>query len=117
MSTSTENSPEIYDDESLLDQAFEIFMELAPENLPESTIAVFNQSFNDFGVIELYQPDDDWESYVDIPVDPQYLAEVVIGLKEHEQDDVYQAVFARILITREIEEKFCHILWNEAEDE
>ncbi len=46
-----------------------------------------------------------------LKVDKEIYAEVRIGLV-NEADDVLDDVFARLLISRDPEHKFCHMLWN-----
>jgi uncharacterized protein YciU (UPF0263 family) len=52
----------------------------------------------------------DWAEQVGFDVDETY-AEVRIGLV-NEEDDVLDDVFARLLVSRDPENKFCHILWK-----
>jgi uncharacterized protein YciU (UPF0263 family) len=42
-------------------------------------------------------------------IDLSQCAEVQIGLAG---DEVLKPVFARMLISRDIDNKFCHMLWN-----
>ncbi len=44
-------------------------------------------------------------------IDKEVYAEVRIGLV-NEESDVLDEVFARLLISRDAEHKFCHVLWK-----
>jgi hypothetical protein len=100
---------EMHSVEELLDTALELFMELASDNLPEQEIALFNQAFNDRGLLAETDPADDWEADVGFAVSDAEYAEIWVGLGNAEQD--YEHLFARMLLSRRVDEKFCHIEW------
>ncbi|QIQ21615.1 HI1450 family dsDNA-mimic protein [Zophobihabitans entericus] len=100
-------------DDEVIDTAYDIFLELAPDNLEPADIILFNLQFEERGAAELYDPDPMWqEEQLDFdPLNNDFFAEVIIGLTndQGEIDDI----FARMLICREKDEKFCHILWKQ----
>ncbi|MBL3468355.1 DUF440 family protein, partial [Klebsiella pneumoniae] len=49
---------------------------------------------------------------VDFDLNPDFFAEVVIGLADSEDGEIND-VFARILLCREKDHKLCHIIWRE----
>ncbi len=100
---------EMHSVEELLDTALELFMELASDNLPEQEIALFNQAFNDRGLLAETDPADDWEADVGFAVSDTEYAEIWVGLGNAEQE--YEHLFARMLLSRRVDEKFCHIEW------
>lgn len=100
----------INEDEAL-DQAYDIFLELAPDNLDPADIILFNLQFEDNGAAELLDPSDEWLEHVDFDLNPDYFSEVIIGLT-NEADEI-DDIFARVLICREKDNKFCHIIWKE----
>ena len=100
---------EMHSVEELLDTALELFMELASDNLPEQEIALFNQAFNDRGLLAETDPDDDWEADVGFAVSDAEYAEIWVGLGNAEQE--YEHLFARMLLSRRVDEKLCHIEW------
>ena len=55
-------------------------MELASDNLPEQEIALFNQAFNDRGLLAETDPADDWEADVGFAVSDAEYAEIWVGL-------------------------------------
>ena len=59
---------------------------------------------------ELVETGEDWPEHVGFAVDETF-AEVRIGLV-NEEDDVLDDVFARLLVSRDPDNKFCHILWK-----
>ncbi|MEZ8011199.1 MULTISPECIES: HI1450 family dsDNA-mimic protein [Vibrio] len=98
-----------YDD--AIDTAYDIFLEMAPDNLEPADVILFTAQFEDRGAAELVETGDDWVEHVGFEVDKEIYAEVRIGLV-NEADDVLDNVFARLLISRDPEHKFCHILWK-----
>lgn len=99
------------DEDEALDQAYDIFLELAVDNLDPADIILFNLQFEERGAAELLDPSDEWLEHVDFDLNPDFFAEVIIGLT-NEQDEI-DDIFARVLICREKNNKFCHILWKE----
>ncbi|QMV14279.1 HI1450 family dsDNA-mimic protein [Vibrio spartinae] len=98
-----------YDD--AIDTAYDIFLEMAPDNLEPADIILFTAQFDDRGAAELVDVKDDWSNQVGFEVDKETYAEVNIGLV-NEENDTLDDVFARMLISRDPEHKFCHIFWK-----
>ncbi|MFT8210084.1 MAG: HI1450 family dsDNA-mimic protein [Symbiopectobacterium sp.] len=99
-------------EDETLEQAYDIFLELASDNLDPADIILFNLQFEEHGGAELFDPAEDWQEHVDVDLNPDFFAEVVIGLAEKDGNPITD-VFARILICREKDNKMCHILWRE----
>ncbi len=99
-------------DDETLEQAYDIFLELAQDNLDPADVLLFNLQFEQRGAAELFDPAEEWHEQVDFDLNPDFFAEVVIGLAEADGMEVND-VFARILICRDKSEKICHILWKE----
>ncbi|MCL9774447.1 HI1450 family dsDNA-mimic protein [Vibrio methylphosphonaticus] len=97
-----------YDD--VIDAAYDIFLEMAPDNLEAADVILFTAQFEDRGAAELVETGEDWPQHVGFEVDESF-AEVRIGLV-NEEDDVLDDVFARLLVSRDPDNKFCHILWK-----
>lgn len=100
-------------EDETLDQAYDIFLELAADNLDPADIILFNLQFEERGAAELFSPAADWREHVDFDPDPDFFAEVVIGLADDENDDIND-IFARILLCRDKDHKLCHILWRDS---
>ncbi|GAA5647502.1 MULTISPECIES: HI1450 family dsDNA-mimic protein [Vibrio] len=98
-----------YDD--VIDAAYDIFLEMAPDNLEPADVILFTAQFEDRGAAELVETGDDWVQHVGFEVDKEDFAEVRIGLV-NEENDVLDDVFARMLVSRDPDKKFCHILWK-----
>ncbi|UUM29584.1 HI1450 family dsDNA-mimic protein [Vibrio japonicus] len=98
-----------YDD--TIDTAYDIFLEMAPDNLEAADVIIFTAQFEERGAAELVETADDWADHVGFEVDKEIYAEVRVGLV-NEEDDVLDDVFARLLVSRDPENKFCHILWK-----
>ncbi|WP_114785548.1 HI1450 family dsDNA-mimic protein [Vibrio tetraodonis] len=98
-----------YDD--AIETAYDIFLEMAQDNLEPADVIIFTAQFDDRGAAELVETGDDWSHHVGFDVDKSLYAEVRIGLV-NEEDDTLDDVFARLLISRDPEHKFCHALWK-----
>ncbi|USD66333.1 HI1450 family dsDNA-mimic protein [Vibrio sp. SCSIO 43136] len=98
-----------YDD--VIEAAYDIFLEMAPDNLEAADVILFTAQFDDRGAAEVVETGDDWVGHVGFEVDKEEFAEVRIGLV-NEEDDALDDVFARMLISRKPDQKFCHILWK-----
>lgn len=99
-------------EDETLEQAYDIFLELASDNLDPADIILFNLQFEDRGAAELSDPTAVWQEQVDFDINPDFFSEVVIGLGEAEDEPVTD-IFARILLCREKDHKLCHIIWRE----
>lgn len=99
-------------EDETLEQAYDIFLELAADNLDPADIILFNLQFEERGGAELFDPAEDWQEHIDFDLNPDFFAEVVIGLADTEDGEIND-IFARVLLCREKDHKLCHILWRE----
>ena len=67
-------------EDETLEQAYDIFLELAVDNLDPADVILFNLQFEERGGAELFDPSEDWAEHVDFDLNPDFFAEVVIGL-------------------------------------
>ncbi len=67
-------------EDETLEQAYDIFLELAADNLDPADVLLFNLQFEERGGAELFDPAEDWQEHVDFALNPDFFAEVVIGL-------------------------------------
>ena len=102
---------ELLEIDDLLDHAYEIFLELASDNLSEEQITLFNAEFADRGALGDSTPDDDWQEYVDFAIDPALHVEVCVGLVN--ADEEFDVLFARMLLSRDAEDRRCQIQWHQ----
>ena len=86
-------------EDETLEQAYDIFLELAGDNLDPADIILFNLQFEERGG-------------ADFDLNPDFFAEVVIGLADTDGGEIND-IFARVLLCREKDHKLCHILWRE----
>lgn len=91
--------------------AYEIFLEMAQDNLEPADVLLFTAQFDDRGAAEIVETRDDWAEHTGFEVDGELYAEVIIGLVNEENDEL-DDIFARMLISRDPENKGCHILWK-----
>ncbi|EKX98058.1 hypothetical protein HMPREF9996_00613 [Aggregatibacter actinomycetemcomitans Y4] len=98
------------DPDKAIDIAYDIFLEMAPENLDPADIMLFNLQFEEHGAVEFVETADNWEEQIGILIDPQEYAEVWIGLvnKQDEMDNI----FAKFLISHREEDRQYHIIWK-----
>ncbi|XBS68256.1 HI1450 family dsDNA-mimic protein [Acerihabitans sp. KWT182] len=99
-------------DDEIIEQAYDIFLELATDNLDPADVLLFNLQFEQRGAAELFDPSEQWHEQVDFELSPDFFAEVVIGLAEQDGLPVND-IFARMLLCRDRSEKICHIIWKE----
>ncbi len=92
-----------------LDTAFDIFYEMAEDNLEFDDLLVYQAAFDEKGAGVSLIPSQDWEQFVGFNVDPERFLEVQIGIAE---DETLTTIFARMLLSRSAEDKFCHVLWK-----
>lgn len=105
------SGPRLFTIEEATHQAYDIFLELAPNNLSDKDVEEFNLHREELGFIEEDEPDDQWQDFVALEIEPEHFIQVLVGL-EYESDDL---LFAKILISRDKDAPFCHILWKESE--
>jgi len=83
------------DPDAAIDLAYDIFLEMAGENLDPADIMLFAN---------------DWEQEIGVLIDPEAFAEVWVGLvnEKDEMDDV----FAKFLISHREEDREFHVIWK-----
>ena len=98
------------DPDAVIDLAYDIFLEMAGENLDPADIMLFNLQFEDRGAVEFVETADDWEQEIGVLIDPDAFAEVWVGLvnEKDEMDDV----FAKFLISHQEEDREFHVIWK-----
>ncbi|MBQ4831940.1 DUF440 family protein [Pseudoalteromonas sp. MMG010] len=103
------SGPRLFSIEEATHQAYDIFLELAPNNLTEQDVEDFNQYREELGFIEEDEPDEQWQEFVALEIESDHFIQVLVGL-EFDNEDV---LFAKILISRDKDAPFCHILWKQ----
>ncbi|MCE0557111.1 MULTISPECIES: HI1450 family dsDNA-mimic protein [unclassified Motilimonas] len=101
--------------DELIDAAYEIFLDLACDNLDPADMILLAAQFEEQGAADLVAVGFDWDEHVGFEVDEDNYAEVVVGLVD--EDDALTDIYARLLISKDQDEKFCHILWKQTEQE
>lgn len=99
-----------FNDEKAMDIAYEIFLELASEELSEENIELFNQQFADHGATEVVETAENWDEEIGVLIDPEAYAEIWIGVLNETEDEMTH-VFAKVLLSYEDDEDF-HIIWG-----
>ncbi len=91
-----------------LDTAWEIFLEMAEDNLEDADLTAFRENEDDCGLIVL-DPNEDWKKHLTMEIDFSQFYEVKIGFTDEES---IIDVLVRMLISRDPENKDCHLLWK-----
>lgn len=99
------------DPDTAIDIAYDIFLEMAAENLDPADVLLFNLQFEEKGAVEMVETADDWEQEIGMLIDPADYAEVWIGLVN--EQDVMDDVFAKVLISHREQDREFHIVWKE----
>lgn len=94
-----------------IDMAYDIFLEIAPDNLDPADILLFNLQFEQRGAVELVETADNWEDEIGVLIDPDAYAEVWVGLVD-EKDEISD-IFAKFLISHRAEDREFHVIWKE----
>lgn len=94
-----------------IDLAYDIFLEMAGENLDPADILLFNLQFEERGAVEMVETSENWDQEIGTLIDPDAFAEVWVGLvnDKDEMDDV----FARFLISHDADNREYHVIWKE----
>ncbi|AWP54935.1 TPA: HI1450 family dsDNA-mimic protein [Haemophilus influenzae] len=98
------------DPDTAIDIAYDIFLEMAGENLDPADILLFNLQFEECGGVEFVETADNWEEEIGVLIDPEEYAEVWVGLV-NEQDEM-DDVFAKFLISHREEDREFHVIWK-----
>lgn len=98
------------DPDQAIDIAYDIFLEMAPENLDPADILLFNLQFEERGAVEFVETADDWDMEIGVLIDPEAYAEVWIGLVNDK--DEMEDVFAKFLISHREKDREFHVIWK-----
>lgn len=98
------------DPDTAIDITYDIFLEMAGENLDPADILIFNLEFEKRGAVEFVETADDWDKEIGVLIDPEEYAEVWIGLVNEE--DIMDDIFAKFLISHRENEREYHIIWK-----
>lgn len=101
---------ELWTLDELCDHAFDIFEELASENLSAADYQLYQQNYEARGYVDLVEAAEDWTELTMQSPEPELHFEAQIGLTgENGSPDL---VLARILLSREKEDNSCHAQWR-----
>ncbi|EQA11996.1 hypothetical protein HPSH465_0708 [Glaesserella parasuis H465] len=93
-----------------IELAYDIFLEMASDNLEPADILLFNLQFEERGAVEMVETSENWEQEIGVLIDPDAFAEVWIGLIN--QNDEMDDIFARFLISNDAENREYHVIWK-----
>ena len=92
------------DPDTAIDIAYDIFLEMASENLDPADILLFNLQFEERGGVEFVETADNWEDEIGVLIDPNEYAEIWVGLVND--------IFAKFLISHQEENREFHVIWK-----
>lgn len=98
------------DPDTAIDIAYDIFLEMAAENLDPADILLFNLEFEQRGAVEFVETADNWEQEIGVLIEPEEYAEVWIGLVD--DNDEMNDIFAKFLISHRENDREYHIIWK-----
>ncbi len=101
---------ELWSLDELCDHAFDIFEELAADNLAPADYQFYQQHYEARGYVDLVVPGEGWVELAGQDLDPELHFEAQIGVSGVEGNP--DLVLARILLSREKHETLCHALWR-----
>ncbi|MAD74861.1 MAG: dsDNA-mimic protein [Rheinheimera sp.] len=101
---------EMWSLDELCDHAFDIFEELAPENLSAEDYNEYQQQYEQRGYVDLVIPGPEWVELTMQDLEPELHYEAQIGISG--LDGNPDKVLARILLSREKHDALCHAQWR-----
>lgn len=105
------NEPTLISEEEALEQAYDLFLSQAADNLDVADQLLFNLQFEERGAAEVVKLGNDWQFIVGLPISANRFCEVVIGLAPDEDSDIND-IFGRVLISRDPLQPMFHIIWK-----
>lgn len=104
------NEPTLISEDEALEQAYDLFLAQAADNLDVADQLLFNLQFEERGAAEVVPLGNDWQFIVGLPVTPARFSEVIIGLAPDDAD--IDDIFGRVLISRDPLQPMFHIIWK-----
>ncbi|MBG6025887.1 dsDNA-mimic protein [Proteus sp. CD3] len=105
------NEPTLISEDDALEQAYDLFLAQAADNLDVADQLLFNLQFEERGAAEVVPLGNDWQFIVGQPVTPARFSEVIIGLAPDDDSDI-DDIFGRVLISRDPLQPMFHIIWK-----
>ncbi len=105
------NEPTLISEDDALEQAYDLFLAQAADNLDVADQLLFNLQFEERGAAEVVPLGNDWQSIVGQPVTSARFSEVIIGLAPDDDSDI-DDIFGRVLISRDPLQPMFHIIWK-----
>ncbi|MFB0770438.1 HI1450 family dsDNA-mimic protein [Proteus cibi] len=107
----TMNEPTLISEDDALEQAYDLFLAQAADNLDVADQLLFNLQFEERGAAEVVPLGNDWQFIVGMPVTSACFSEVIIGLAPDDDSDI-DDIFGRVLISRDPLQPMFHIIWK-----
>lgn len=104
-------TPELWSSDELCEHAFNIFEEVASDNLSASDYALYQQHADSAAYVELVAPMDDWSDLAGGELQGELQLEAHIGLSGLGAGGT-DLVLARILLSQDKDESLCHARWR-----
>ncbi|WP_413465753.1 HI1450 family dsDNA-mimic protein [Proteus sp. FME41] len=107
----TMNQPTLLSEDEALEQAYDLFLAQAADNLDVADQLLFNLQFEERGAAEVVPLGNDWQFIVGLPITSARFSEVIIGLAPDDDSDI-DDIFGRVLISRDPLQPMFHIIWK-----
>ncbi|KKO49348.1 dsDNA-mimic protein [Arsukibacterium sp. MJ3] len=101
---------ELWSMDELCDHAFDIFEELAADNLNAADYNLYQQQYEQSGYVDMVIPGAEWVELTMQDLEPELHFEAQIGLTG--SNGAADMVLARILLSREKHDSLCHAQWR-----
>lgn len=105
------NEPTLISEDDALEQAYDLFLAQAADNLDVADQLLFNLQFEERGAAEVVPLGNDWQFIVGQPVTSARFSEVIIGLAPDDDSDI-DDIFGRVLISHDPLQPMFHIIWK-----
>ena len=105
------NEPTLISEDDALEQAYDLFLAQAADNLDVADQLLFNLQFEERGAAEVVALGNDWQFIIGQPVTSARFSEVIIGLAPDDDSDI-DDIFGRVLISRDPLQPMFHIIWK-----
>lgn len=93
-----------------LDIAYDIFLEMAPDNLEFKELTQFEENFDEQGAVVLTEVGSYWLAETGFEATDDEYFEIQLGLAD-EDGVALDPVLAKILLSKNSEDVSCHVIW------
>ncbi len=100
-------------EDELIDFAYDTFLEQAQTKLSPADQILFAMQFEERGAVDIVSLGSDWPTSLGMGLSAAEFCEIHIGLVD--EQDLLTDIFGRVLVKKQTNNEFIHILWKEEE--